>query len=71
MRFLAVFVLSAVALAAADPIETTFEQALQALSSHDYARAEQGFQAVLKTRPGNLGALGNLGDVYSRTHQYA
>ncbi|MEP6537265.1 MAG: tetratricopeptide repeat protein [Bryobacteraceae bacterium] len=71
MRFLAVFVLSAVALAAADPIETTFEQALQALSSHDYARAEQGFQAVLKTRPGNLGALGNLGVVYSRTHQYA
>ena len=71
MRFSVVFVLSAAALVAADPIQTTFEQAVQALSSHDYVRAEQGFQAVLKARPGNLGALGNLGVVYSRTHQYA
>lgn len=71
MRFPVVFVLSAAILVAADPLQTTFEQAVQALSSQDYVRAEQGFQAVLKAKPGNLGALGNLGVVYSRTHQYA
>ncbi len=71
MRLSASFVLSAAALAAADSLQNTFEQAVQALSSQDYVRAEQGFQAVLKARPGNVGALGNLGVVYSRTHQYA
>jgi tetratricopeptide (TPR) repeat protein len=71
VRFSAVLILAAATLVAADSLQTTFEQAVQALSSQDYARAEQGFQAVLKARPGNLGALGNLGVVYSRTHQYA
>ena len=62
--------MSAGTVVAADALQTTFEQAVQALSSQDYVRAEQGFQAILKAKPGNLGALGNLGVVYSRTHQY-
>ena len=70
MRLVAVFVLSAATVVSADSLQTTFEQAVQALSSQDYVRAEQGFQTVLKAKPGNLGALGNLGVVYSRTHQY-
>lgn len=63
--------MSAATLVAADSLQSTFEQAAQALAARDYVRAEQGFQAVLKAKPGNLGALGNLGVVYSRTHQYA
>src|SRR3954447_13993458 len=62
---------SAATLVAADSLQTTFEQAVQSVSQQVYVRAEQGFQAVLKAAPGNLGALGNLGVVYSRTHQYA
>src|SRR3954453_6822952 len=62
---------SAATLVPADSLQTTFEQAVQALSTQDYVQAERGFQAVLKAQPGNLGALGNLGVVYSRTHQYA
>jgi tetratricopeptide (TPR) repeat protein len=71
VRFSAVLFWSAAILVAADPLQNTFEQAVQALSSQDYVRAEQGFQTVLKAQPGNLGALGNLGVVYSRTHQFA
>lgn len=48
-----------------------FQKAAAALAAADYAGAEQGFQAVLKLEPGNVGALGNLGVVYSRTHRYA
>src|SRR6476646_2267203 len=62
--------LAAAASVAADSLQTTFEHAVQALSIQDYASAERGFQAVLKAQPGNLGALGNLGVVYSRTHQF-
>ena len=43
-----------------------FESASQALSSGDLASAEQGFQSVLKLQPKHIGALGNLGVVYSR-----
>ena len=48
-----------------------FESASQALKSGDYVAAESGFRQVLRAEPRNLGALGNLGVVYSRTHQYA
>jgi tetratricopeptide (TPR) repeat protein len=43
-----------------------FESASRALASGDLTAAEQGFQAVLKVQPKNIGALGNLGVVYSR-----
>ncbi len=49
--------------------QRTFEQAVSALGSGDYAAAEAGFQAVLKSDRNNVGALGNLGVVYSRTGQ--
>ena len=46
-----------------------FNKAAEALAAADYRTAEAGFQAVLKTSPKNIGALGNLGVVYSRTQQ--
>jgi tetratricopeptide (TPR) repeat protein len=52
-------------------LETVFEKAVSALASQDYEAAERGFQTVLKAQPGNVGALGNLGVVYSRTRRYA
>jgi tetratricopeptide (TPR) repeat protein len=48
-----------------------FERASEALKSGDYATAESGFRKVLDADPHNLGALGNLGVVYSHTHRYA
>ena len=50
----------------ADALEATFSKAATALSLGELAAAEQGFLAVLKTRPSHIGALGNLGVVYSR-----
>ncbi|HYP08504.1 MAG TPA: tetratricopeptide repeat protein, partial [Bryobacteraceae bacterium] len=47
-------------------LETTFNSAASALSRGDLASAEQGFQSVLKAQPNNIGALGNLGVIYSR-----
>ena len=47
-----------------------FEEAAAALGRGDYARAEAGFQAVLKTQPGHIGALGNLGVAYARQDRY-
>ena len=43
-----------------------FESASRALASGDLATAEQGFLAVLESEPKSIGALGNLGVVYSR-----
>lgn len=54
-------------LCAADPLLPVFQKAVAALSSGDYAAAEAGFQQVLKSAPAHVGALGNLGVVYSRT----
>ena len=50
--------------------QQVFEQASAALKSGDYAAAESGFQQVLRRDPQSLGALGNLGVVYSHTHRY-
>jgi tetratricopeptide (TPR) repeat protein len=55
----------------ADRLEAVFEKATAALASQDYSNAERGFQAVLRSQPGNIAALGNLGVVYSRTHRYS
>ena len=51
--------------------EVVFERAASALAAHDYGAAEQGFAAVLKKHPNHIGALGNLGVVYSRTQRSA
>jgi tetratricopeptide (TPR) repeat protein len=62
---------AAAVLFAADPSQVAFEKAVAALAGRDYAAAEHGFQTVLRTKPNHVGALGNLGVVYSRTHRYA
>lgn len=54
-------------LCAADALLPVFQKAVAALSTGDYAAAEAGFQQVLKAAPKHVGALGNLGVVYSRT----
>ena len=54
-------------LCAADALQPVFQKAVAALSSGNYPAAEAGFQQVLKTAPNHVGALGNLGVVYSRT----
>jgi len=53
----------------ADPLAQVFDKAAAALSRGDYTVAEEGFQQVLKGSPNHIGALGNLGVVYSRTDQ--
>jgi Flp pilus assembly protein TadD len=68
--WIAITLLSGMA-AAATPAEKIFAQASAALNAADYDAAESGFRQVLKLEPNNLGALGNLGVVYSRTHRYA
>ena len=55
---------------AADPLAQVFDKAAAALSTRDYAAAEAGFQQVLKASPNHIGALGNLGVVYSRTSRF-
>jgi len=52
---------------AADALQPVFQKAVAALSSGNYPAAEAGFQQVLKASPNHIGALGNLGVVYSRT----
>src|SRR6266567_3724395 len=68
---LALFVVCCCALAGADSAEVAFKKASSALSSQDYPAAEEGFLAVLKLEPQNIGALGNLGVVYSRTSRFS
>ena len=51
--------------------EATFRHAVAALAAQDYKTAEQDFLAVLKLEPRNLGAMGNLGVIYSRTRRFA
>lgn len=52
-------------------LETTFNQALEAMQASRYPEAEQGLNAVLAADPANVAALGNLGVLYSRTHRLA
>jgi protein O-GlcNAc transferase len=47
--------------------ERIFQEAARALAAGNYEAAEQGFRRVLKIQPAHVGALGNLGTVYSRT----
>jgi tetratricopeptide (TPR) repeat protein len=66
-----ILLVPAVCLMAADTGKAIFEKAAAALAAKDYPAAEAGFQAVLRSEPRNVGALGNLGVVYVRTGQYA
>jgi superkiller protein 3 len=50
----------------ADALESTFNTAASALSRGDLTAAESGFRSVLDAQPNHVGALGNLGVVYSR-----
>jgi Flp pilus assembly protein TadD len=52
-----------------EPVQVTFDHAVRALSAGDYGAAEQGFQAVLRQQPNNVGAIGNLGILYARTNR--
>jgi tetratricopeptide (TPR) repeat protein len=67
---LILFVCPAAFLCAADSAEAVFQKAASALQNQNYNQAETGFLAVLKLEPRNIGALGNLGVVYSRTQRY-
>lgn len=67
MKFAACLCICAALLCAADPAKTVFDRAVQALVAKDYPAAERGFESVLREQPGHIGALGNLGIVYSRT----
>ncbi len=63
--------LFALALFGAETAEAIFQKAAAALSAHDYPAAESAFLRVLKLEPRNIGALGNLGVVYSRQQRHA
>lgn len=49
-----------------DSTEAIFHRATAALSAGDFNLAEASFREVLRREPNNLGALGNLGVIYSR-----
>jgi tetratricopeptide (TPR) repeat protein len=67
MKAAVYLLLCASLLGAAEPAKVVFERAARALAAGDYPAAEQGFQAVLRQEPANVGALSNLGVIYSRT----
>src|SRR5439155_16618581 len=50
--------------------EKIFESASAALRKGDYAAAEVGFRKVLQAEPRNIGAMSNLGVVYSRSEEH-
>ena len=53
----------------AEPAKVVFDRAVEALVAGNYEKAERGFQMVLRDEPGNIGALTNLGILYSRTNR--
>src|SRR5579885_816578 len=67
MRLVACLWLGGFLTRGADQAKIVFDQAVQALVSGDYPAAERKFQLVLREKPNHVGALGNLGIVYSRT----
>src|ERR1017187_7500308 len=66
-RFLAWVLGAAAVTAAADQPSQLFERAVKELSAGNYAAAEKDLQQVLGASPNHLGALQNLGLVYSKT----
>lgn len=69
MRFLLISIWCVSVAVAADTLPEIFEQAARALASGDYRTAEAGFQTVLDRAPNQIGAMGNLGVIYSRTNR--
>lgn len=69
MKCAACLCLCALSLCAAEPVKDAFDRAARALAASDYQSAEQGFQSVLHLEPRNIGALSNLGVIYSRTNR--
>jgi tetratricopeptide (TPR) repeat protein len=67
VRPLACLVLAASLIPAAQTLAQVFNTAVAALNNGNYTAAEEGFQEVLKAAPVHIGALQNLGLVYSRT----
>lgn len=55
----------------ADSAADIFSRASAALEAQNYPEAEAGFRSVLKLEPRNIGALGNLGVVYSKSRRYS
>ncbi|HKE26020.1 MAG TPA: tetratricopeptide repeat protein [Bryobacteraceae bacterium] len=64
---LACFFFAVLVAGAAQTTKEIFDRAVQALAAEDYQTAERDFQTVLRQEPRNVGALGNLGVIYSRT----
>jgi protein O-GlcNAc transferase len=69
MKSAACLCLCGLFICSAQPANVVFDQAVQALASGDYTAAERGFQTIIREQPRNVGALGNLGIVYSRTNR--
>jgi superkiller protein 3 len=69
MRSAASLCLCAFLLWGAESAKEVFDGAVRALAAGDYEAAEHGFQSVLRTEPGNIAALSNLGVIYSRTNR--
>lgn len=55
----------------ADSAAEIFSRASAALEAQNYPEAEAGFRSVLRLEPRNIGALGNLGVVYSKSRRYS
>lgn len=68
-RTAAVLMLCGSLLSGAETASVVFDRAARALAAGDYGAAEQGFEAVLKQEPNNVGAMANLGILYARTDQ--
>jgi tetratricopeptide (TPR) repeat protein len=66
MKWIAAVSLAGALCAAQPDGRALFEQAALALQRGDLTAAEAGFSAFLKQQPAHVGALGNLGVVYSR-----
>jgi tetratricopeptide (TPR) repeat protein len=69
MKLPAFLLLFCFLIGAADSPQSVFDRAVGDLAAGRYAAAEAGFEQVLRSDPNNIGALGNLGVVYSRTNQ--
>ncbi len=69
MRFLFAPIWCVVLALAAETLPEIFDQAARALAAGDYRKAEAGFQTVLDRAQSHIGAMGNLGVIYSRTNR--
>jgi len=69
MKAAACLIFCGLGLWAAKPPKEVFDQAVKDLTDGNYTAAEQEFQSVLHEQPQNVGALSNLGVIYSRTNR--